>query len=221
MRKLLIACLIMMTATTVMAFHPDTECYRCHIPHLAADNSGVPLWNGEQTITYTEFVKYYEGFKMDATVGANPEGSTLLCLSCHDGGTHHAMAAVKGDMSQSHPIEFVYDDGLATDDGELIKPETTSSTKVGSNKTIAEDMLTPENVLNCVSCHDIHVQGLHGNVIQATDGTDTVTLEFDIPHLVNISGIEWKYYSRSGKPQTDPEGYRLYYSELCKTCHIK
>jgi len=226
MKKMITLSMIVMMAASVMAFHPDTECSRCHIPHMATDNSGIPLWNGEQSITYTEFTAYYEGFKMDATVGTSPEGSTLLCLSCHDGGTSHAMAPAQGDMSGTHPIEFIYDAALATADNELMNPMTTNSGVVGSSKTIHDDLLTPDGTLNCVSCHDIHIQGLHGNTIQvgSTDENGdpiTVTLELDIPHLVNIPGIEWAYNSRSGLPATDPAAYRLNYSELCRTCHIK
>lgn len=214
-----------MMAASVMAFHPDTECSRCHIPHMAADNSGIPLWNGAQSITYDSFTAYYEGFKMEAEVGTSPEGSTLLCLSCHDGGTSHAMAAAQGDMSGTHPIEFIYDAALATADGELMNPDTTNSGVVGSSKTITYD-LTSNGIVNCVSCHDIHIQGLHGVTVQVgtTDDTGnaiTTELEFDIPHLKNIPGIEWSYNSRLSLPRTDPSAYQLKYSVLCRTCHIK
>jgi hypothetical protein len=226
MKKLVALSIVAMMVTSVMAFHPDTECSRCHIPHMAADNSGVPLWNGAQTITYEQFTAYYEGFKMEAAVGTAPQGSTLLCLSCHDGGTSHAMAPAQGDMSGTHPIEFIYDASLATADGELMNPLTTDSGIVGSQKSIHEDLLTPDGTVNCVSCHDIHLQGLHGTIIQAgtTDENGnaiTVDLEFDFPHLVNMPGIQWSYNSRSNLPTTDPNAYRLEYSTLCRTCHIK
>lgn len=228
MKKCLVLSLVVVVmAGTAMAFHPDTECSRCHIPHMAADNSGVPLWNGEQTIDYTEFTAYYEGFKMEAVVSGSPEGSTLLCLSCHDGGAHYTISDAKGDMSGTHPIEFKYDATLATDDGELFNPLTTDSGVVGSNKSIHEDLLTPDGIVNCVSCHDIHLQGLHGSTAQVTNvdpttgEATTTTVSFDLPHLVNMPGIQWSYNSRSGLPNTDPTAYRLEYSTLCRTCHYK
>ena len=226
MKKFMVVSMLAVMASGVMAFHPDGDCSRCHVPHMAADNSGIPLWNGQQSITYDQFTAYYEGFKMDATVSSSPAGSTLLCLSCHDGGTKYAMTAVQGDVSGTHPIEFVYDAALAIADGELMNPQTTNSGVVGSSKTIHEDLLTPAGVMNCVSCHDIHVQGLHGSTIQvgSTDENGdptTVNVQLGIPHLVNIPGIQWKYNSRSGLPATNPGAYQLSYSALCRTCHIK
>ena len=216
MKKVITLSLIAMMASTVVAFHPDTDCSRCHLVHMATDNIGVPLWNGAQTIQYDTFTAYYEGFRMEAAVGSSPEGSTLLCLSCHDGGTSHAMAPAQGDMSGTHPIEFEYTSALATADGELKNPETDDSGVVDSAGTIADDLLTPiDQVMNCVSCHDIHIQGLHGETI-----SDLVE-PLDIPHLVNIPGIQWNYNSRSGLPTTDPAAYRLSYTALCKTCHVK
>ena len=216
MKKAIVLSLVAMMASTVVAFHPDTDCSRCHLVHMATDNIGVPLWNGAQSIQYDTFTAYYEGFKMEATVGTSPEGSTLLCLSCHDGGTSHAMAPAQGDMSGTHPIEFTYDSALATADGELENPETTASGVVDSAGTIADDLLTPtEQIMNCVSCHDIHIQGLHGQTIS------DLSEPLEIPHLVNVPGIEWQYNSRSGLPTSDPAAYRLSYSALCKTCHIK
>jgi hypothetical protein len=206
-----------------MAFHPDTDCSRCHLVHMASDNIGVPLWNGSQTIQYDTFTAYYEGFKMDAAVGTNPEGSTLLCLSCHDGGGGHEMTPVQGDMSGTHPIEFVYDAALSETDPELFNPEITASGVAESSGTIADDLLMPDTkIMNCVSCHDIHIQGLHSVSISGTTNSRTnFDLSFDIPHLVNIPGIEWSYNSRTGLSQWDPAAYRLNYSKLCKTCHYK
>jgi len=224
MKKLIALSLVIMMASTVMAFHgAESRCSSCHIVHMATDNVGVPLWNGDQTITYQTFTAYYEGYKMDGAVGDSPEGSTLLCLSCHDGGTKHAMAPAQGDMSGTHPIEFVYDSALVAVDNELKNPETFPSGVVGSSGTIADDLLNPgSQVMNCVSCHDIHAQGLHGQIVTAADDLgNPVTIEFSIPHLVNIPGIEWEYNSRSSLPETDPTAYRLIYTPLCTTCHIK
>jgi hypothetical protein len=222
MKKIIALSMMTMMATSVMAFHgAGSDCSRCHIPHMAADNSGVPLWNGAQAITYDTFTSYYDGFKMDATVGTSPEGSTLLCLSCHDGGSHHPMTSVQGAMAGTHPIEFVYNSALATTDGELKDPETTPSGVVNSSKTIAQDLLTPDtHVLNCVSCHDIHVQGLESYTIDGVDGNGAAfSLTEDIPHLQNIPGIQFQLrYGGTAGVEAD---YELNYSALCTTCHVK
>ena len=79
----------------------------------------------------------------DAVVG-QPSGASKLCLSCHDGVTAlDSFAGATGttligtigtgagdlttDLSSSHPISFTYDDALATTDGSLHPPTTTSS----------------------------------------------------------------------------------------------
>lgn len=223
MKKIIALSMITLMVGSAMAFHgAESRCSACHIVHMAGDNSGVPLWNTDTAMAGQNYTAYV-GYDMDAQVSTVPAGATLLCLACHDGGTSHAMAPTQGDMTGTHPIEFVYDSSLLADDPELYDPSTAPSNVVGGT-TIANDLLTPaEGVLNCVSCHDIHAQGLHGQTTTATDATSgtTATLEFDIPHLRNIPGIEWQFNSRSGFPNTDPSGYRLIYTPLCVTCHNK
>lgn len=227
MKKIIVLSMVAMMAASVMAFHgEDSRCSSCHIVHMAGDNSGVPLWNSEQAVSYDTFTAYYEGFRMDADVATGPEGSTLLCLSCHDGNSRHAMVpdTSSSDMSGTHPVEFIYDAALAALDGELVNPTVIDSGVVGSAGKISDDLLTPDGILNCTSCHDIHKQGLHGqtnNIIDPATGDVIATVELDIPHLVNMPGIEWQFNSRSGLPNTDEDAYRLIYTPLCVTCHIK
>ena len=225
MKKVITLSLIAMMASTVVAFHNEgSDCARCHIVHMATDNIGVPLWNGAQSITYDAFTDYYDGYDMQADVGASPLGSTLLCLSCHDGGTNHEMTTVQGSMRGTHPIEFVYDSALTALDNELWNPETTTSGVEGSTGTIAADMLMPDTqIMNCVSCHDIHIQGLAGQSVSGSgevDGTPVdYNFNFDIPHLVNLPGIEYKL--RWGGNAAIEADYSLDYSALCTTCHYK
>ena len=205
---ILAALAILLPVLPAMAFHPTTDCANCHIPHGDGGLDGMPLWSG--TITTTTVFTNYDSATLDAAVG-DPEGFTLLCLACHDGGTSHAISATAGDMSNTHPMEFVYDAALATTDGELVDPTVAgSSTEVGGDGTITEDMLFADK-LKCTSCHEIHVNGLH----EGTGGTFT----FDIPHLKNIPGIEYKLgWGGSAAVETD---WDLSYRVLCVTCHIK
>lgn len=211
---ILVAVGMLLPAATAMAFHPNEDCDRCHIPHESGDSNVVPLWSGTATATvvFTE----YSSPTMDAAPG-DPEGSTLLCLACHDGASSHSIvpdAAEDGDLSGTHPMHFVYNTALANADGELVDPaEAGSSTVVGGKGTISEDLLVA-GVMNCVSCHEIHVNGLH-------EGTGGVSGEFDydIPHLVNIPGIEFEL-GHGGVPG-DPEDWELSYGALCTTCHVK
>lgn len=233
-------------ALPAMAFHSSEtsttyDCDSCHIPHRAQALTDMPLWSGTMT-TQTSWTKY-SSETMDATPG-DPEGPTLLCLACHDAtdGGSHAINSAGGDLSGTHPIEFSY--ALAAADDPELYPETSSSNVVNGRGTIGEDLVSPtKGFVNCQSCHDIHLQGLHGQTVEwesdavpqvdengdpiLDDNGDPVTAAdtgefgFDFPHLVNIPGIEWKL-SRSGRKTPWLEtSYQLNYGPLCKTCHIK
>ena len=140
-------------------------CITCHTPHNAdATIADAPLWNHQSTAA--TFTVYNSG-TLDATVG-QPDGSSKLCLSCHDGtvavdnfggnttGTEVITgdALVGTDLSNDHPVSFVYDAALATTDGGLYDPTTTNS-GMPAGGTIDDDMLI-SNKLQCSSCHDVH-----------------------------------------------------------------
>jgi predicted CXXCH cytochrome family protein len=138
-------------------------CVVCHTPHNAdASVTDAPLWNHELT---TSTFTLYNTATLDATVG-QPDASSKLCLSCHDGtvaldnfggntgGTNFigGGANLGTDISDDHPISFTYDAALATADGGLYDPTTTSS---GLGGTIQQDLLIADKV-QCASCHDVH-----------------------------------------------------------------
>ncbi len=149
-------------------FSPETWnasgeiCIVCHTPHNAVVSTDAPLWNHELT---TQTFTLYSSPTLDATV-VQPTGSSKLCLSCHDGtvalenfgGTTGGTNFVTGnalvgiDISDDHPISFTYDNALATADGGLFDPTTTSS---GLGGTIDDDLLLGGQ-LQCASCHDVH-----------------------------------------------------------------
>jgi predicted CXXCH cytochrome family protein len=132
-------------------------CIFCHAPHTAVP--GQPLWNRHlPKLVYTP----YSSSSMQAKPG-QPTGSSKLCLSCHDGTIALGALAsgqvlvgsfgkVKGrpnlgtDLSDDHPISFVYDATLAAEDGELVHPDMlTGSVKLDIN-----------GEMQCMSCHDAH-----------------------------------------------------------------
>lgn len=67
---------------TVKATSETQICVFCHTPHKANAAAQAPLWNRalSTTATYT----LYTSDSMQATL-AQPDGSSKLCLSCHDG----------------------------------------------------------------------------------------------------------------------------------------
>lgn len=136
-------------------------CIVCHTPHNAG-NTLAPLWN--HAVTSATFTTYSSP-SLDATVG-NPSASSKACLSCHDGtvaidsfggatGTNFVSGAdlLGTDLANDHPVSFTYNAQLATDDGSLFDPTTTTVTALG--RTIDEGMLIGSKV-ECGSCHDVH-----------------------------------------------------------------
>src|SRR4051794_31953197 len=64
---------------TIKAATETEICKFCHTPHNATP--AKPLWNRSTPGTlYTP----YTSSTLDATVG-QPDGTSILCLSCHDG----------------------------------------------------------------------------------------------------------------------------------------
>ena len=137
-------------------------CIFCHTPHNA--RSDIPyLWNRSDT---TQNYITYESSTLHATVG-QPTGASKLCLSCHDGTI--ALGALVSrqeeipfaggirfmpegqtklgtDLSDDHPVSFVYDSALAIANGELLDPSVLQP----------EVRLDNNNQLQCTACHDPH-----------------------------------------------------------------
>ena len=116
------------------------------------------------------------------------------------------MPYTTANLSGTHPMEMVYNTGLATADGELYDPTTTLSKVGDGGGTIVTDMLEKNTQkMKCVSCHDIHASGLGSITFSGTD--------YDIPYLQDVAGIKYAL-SYSGDPV-------LEYASLCTTCHEK
>ncbi len=120
----------------------------------------------EKELLFKTQYTIYDSPTMDAYLG-QPDGVSKFCLSCHDGsvaedkGTKPSSIkadapSLKADLSDDHPISFVYDEELALVDGKLFNPGTALS---GLGNTIQDDLLRNKK-MQCVSCHDVH--GLSG-----------------------------------------------------------
>ncbi|MFH1883040.1 MAG: cytochrome c3 family protein [Planctomycetota bacterium] len=158
LRKILVlmvmAALLMPMPMLVMAAHTDSGCDQCHTPHNADTTvTGAPLWG--RSVTTAAFTPYDSGTlhaTMDAVGGI--DGSARLCMSCHDGGGGPSLGT---DLSDMHPVSFVYDSPLALADGGLEDPSVKLSGLTATG-TIADDMLSNDK-MQCASCHDIHSSG--------------------------------------------------------------
>ena len=157
-------------------------CQPCHAPHSrvgAVVGNPTPLW--DHALSAVTSYSLYTGAKFTnpghgAATQTQPDGSTKLCLSCHDGtvalanfrsvstgtttmATFNGGAANLGtDLSTTHPISFTYDAALSSADRHLWDPTTTAS-GVHSG-TISADMLEAgadgTMKMQCISCHDPH-----------------------------------------------------------------
>lgn len=163
------------------SWNTTTEiCIVCHTPHNAdVSVLNAPLWNHSlsNVATYT----MYSSATMNSTAG-QPDGSSKLCLSCHDGtvalenfggvtsGTHLMTggALMGTDLSNDHPISITYDAALAAADGGLFNPTTTQS---GLGGTISNTMLIGDK-MQCSSCHDVHNSaGINGLLLKSNSAS--------------------------------------------------
>lgn len=136
----------------------ETEiCIFCHIPHSAS--SQAPLWSRYETgQTYVP----YASTTAKAVVG-QPTGASKLCLSCHDGTVALGMVRSRSeiisfagpigqnqnlgtDLSDDHPLSFIYDASLVFLNPELKSPSTLTG----------RVRLDHAAQLQCTSCHDPH-----------------------------------------------------------------
>lgn len=133
-------------------------CIFCHAPHSAVQTRG--LWNRSLPgTTYT----LYASSTLEATL-SQPTGASRLCLSCHDGtmalgnmrvlpktgpvtlGPLAGRASLGTDLSDDHPVSFVYDTALALKQGQLADP-------TGLPRPVHLD---DTRQLQCTACHEPH-----------------------------------------------------------------
>ena len=146
-------------------FSGGEVCIVCHNTHNTDTTvTDAPLWN--HAVTNAVFTPYSSA-TMNATAVGQPNGLSLLCLSCHDGtvaidsfgGTTGSNfltggALVGTDLADDHPIGFTYDAALnAADPG--VKDPTVGLSGITATGTIAQDMLF-NGLMECGSCHDVH-----------------------------------------------------------------
>jgi len=147
---------------TVKSTVEEEVCIFCHAPHKASVED-QPLWN--RSLSEANYTPY-QSTSIFAAVG-QPSGAAKLCLSCHDGtvalGILHSKwgegefeggirfmppgpTLIGTDLSDDHPVSFVFDSQLAIDNGQLYDPSTlTDEVKLDNNEMV-----------QCTSCHNPH-----------------------------------------------------------------
>ena len=154
-------------------------CVVCHTPHTAISTDG-PLWN-RATYSPAGFTMYPSGGTIQGTIDAAPTGTSVLCLSCHDGtvaidsfggatggtfvGDLNAAALLDTNLTNDHPVSITYDPGADT---ELNATSTAVTFGSGGSGTVAD--LIEGGKVQCASCHDVH-------------NTESVTAE---PYLLRV-----------------------------------
>jgi predicted CXXCH cytochrome family protein len=137
-------------------------CIFCHIPHQ--EGSALPyLWN--RSDPGNPYIPYYSS-TLQAEVG-QPTGASRMCLSCHDGTI--ALGAITSspteipfeggirfippdsssylgtDLSDDHPVSFVYDEMLSLNNRQLREPSA-----------LPPQVKLENNQVQCTACHDPH-----------------------------------------------------------------
>ena len=144
----------------------DKGCSICHVQDNKQENQVKLSWLNNYNHAVDNFY-LYSSSTLDAVPG-QPDGTSKLCLSCHDGtiaidnaggqSKEILFASTKdvlgSNLEDDHPVSFVYDGLLAMADGELADPTTTLS---GLGGTIESDLLDNQK-LQCTSCHNVHAE---------------------------------------------------------------
>ena len=199
-------------------------CIFCHTPHNSLPSS--PLWNKDDPgYTYT----LYHSSTVQAVPG-QPDGSSILCLSCHDGTT--ALGSVLSrtadidfsggvtsippgntnmstDLADDHPISFNYTTGLAAADGQLKDPTA-----------ILPPVILDNGRMQCTSCHDPH-RNLTNDFLLVTNQYSELCFschnrDFWSFSTHSTSTATWNGNGTDPWPHTD---YLNVAENACENCH--
>lgn len=204
----------------------ETElCLFCHTPHNSSPSA--PLWNRfEKGTTYT----LYSSSTLQALPG-QPDGSSMLCLSCHDGtvalgsvisrekpidistGIFMPMGKTNlgTNLSNDHPISFLYNSTLASTDGQLKEPTL-----------ITPPVLLKNSKVQCTSCHDPHKNIYSDFLVATSENSNLCNSCHDRTYWTasshSTSTNTWNGSGLDPWPNT-PANYTTVAQNACESCH--
>ncbi len=219
-------------------------CVFCHTPHSANVVGQAPLWNrnfsNETFQRYTSLTLHIRNIaNAQYGAGAKPNGSTRLCLSCHDGvsrlgavynGSEITMVKDVIDglasfnpstnkmLTGHHPVSFVYLTGfnVGSQTG-VAHPELPATYRFMPQSSAGKVKLYDTNRngngwMQCTTCHDPH----QNQSVEAGPGTcyDAV----GIPGACDTSTFTrkiapfWIYHGTNTTASQDT-------GTVCKVCH--
>jgi predicted CXXCH cytochrome family protein len=210
---------------TVKATSETEICLFCHTPHNS--RPVAPLWNrNDPGLTYT----LYTSSMLNALPG-QPDGTSILCLSCHDGtvalgsvlsrpttinmSTGTFMPAGVSNLTKNlrndHPVSFIYDAALAAADGQLRDPST-----------IPPPVELKSGKVQCTSCHDPH-KNIYSDFLVATSQNSNLCNSchqrtYWTASSHNTSTKTWNGTGPDPWPYTQPTMTTVA-QNACESCH--
>lgn len=202
-------------------------CVFCHTPHVARTDIGI-LWNRDDS---TAIYDRYTSSSLHAAVG-QPSGASKLCLSCHDGtialgsvvsrvaeipfaGGVRFMpdgaAKLGTNLTDDHPVSFLYDEGLAAGNGELVSPAALT----GPVK------LDESGMMQCTSCHDPHDDTLGKFLVKPNNFAGLcVTCHTGTGWALSSHATSLATWSGVGADPWPSTEFATVAENACRSCHM-
>ena len=211
---------IQSTPHDLSAIAGGNTCSFCHTPHGAL--AGTPLWSHKLS---SAVYKIYQSSSLQANIG-QPTGSSKLCLSCHDG-TVALTESIRGgpsggayinpgsanigtDLSDDHPISFVYSSALSAEDVQINPPTA-----------LPEELkLDRSGELQCTTCHDPHNNRYGNFLVMPNRNSQICTACHDLSGWrLSSHANSMALASVANDPYLQNNGYDTVMENGCLSCH--
>ncbi len=208
------------------ALNETRICIFCHSPHGA--RTQAPLWNREDSVTT---YLTYKSSTLTPGIVSQPNGTTKLCLSCHDGtialgsvvslqseipmasGRRYLQSGgghLGTNLQDDHPVSFSY-----------------AASKGGTGRGFrAPSMIVPPvrldsgGMVQCTSCHDPH-KDMHGMFLRADRRRSKICLSCHDPdgwsacsHSTSTAG-----WNGAGLNPWPKAAFTTVEENACENCH--